>query len=192
MALKIDKEACVGCGGCAATCPVGVLLKQEEQDYQQQQVPRIHTIQVKLVQQMPEKAGESVDGPAARRGRWRRFPVRRLLSLCLLLWLRRWGRRPVIFLLLGDAGVCSIVIANVTVIHLSSLPSRQKFLSQVEQAGQLQRPFDLLLSVRLQIGPQSVEKLPGVGVVLAAKLLDERQELRQYRRVHTAGQAGKG
>ena len=49
----------------------------------------------------------------------------------------------------------------------------------MEQAGQLQRPLDLLLAVRFQIGPQGVEKLPGVGVVLADKFLDERQELRQ-------------
>ena len=39
----------------------------------------------------------------------------------------------------------------------------------MEQAGQLQRPFDLLLAVRLQVGPQGIEKLPGIGVVLAAE-----------------------
>ena len=60
---------------------VGVLLEQEEQDHQQQQVSRIHAVQMKLVQQVPEKAGKAVDGPATLRGRRRRFPVRRLLPL---------------------------------------------------------------------------------------------------------------
>mgnify|MGYP000019565102 CR=1 FL=1 len=27
MALKIDKDSCVGCGTCAATCPLALLLK---------------------------------------------------------------------------------------------------------------------------------------------------------------------
>ena len=74
-----------------------------------------------------------------------------LLPLCLLwllLWLRR-GRRGFPAFLLGDAGVCAIIVADITVIHPSSLPSRQEFLSQVEQAGQLQRPLDLLLPLRL-------------------------------------------
>ena len=73
-----------------------------------------------------------------------------LLVVGLLTWRLLWLRRGRCFLtlLLWDAGVCAIVIADITVIHPSSLPSRQKFLSQVKQAGQLQRPFNLFLPLR--------------------------------------------
>ena len=39
---------------------IRALPEEEEEDGQQQQVPGIHTAQVKLVQQMPEQAAEAV------------------------------------------------------------------------------------------------------------------------------------
>ena len=101
--------------------------------------------------------------------------------MCLLLvrflprpWLLLRPRRgSVLVFLLGDAGVCAIVVADITVIHPSSLPSRQEFLSQVEQAGQLERPFNLFLPLRSEIRAQSLKQLPGIAVILTPQLLDQ-------------------
>ena len=50
---------------------IRALPEEEEEDGQQQQVPGIHTAQVKLVQQMPEQAAEAVRPILAGGGRIR-------------------------------------------------------------------------------------------------------------------------
>ena len=93
-------------------------------------------------------------------------------------------------LLLRDTGVGALVVADVAVIHVSPLPSSQKFPAQVEQARQLESPFHLLLPLRLEIGPQCVQQLPGVGVPCSSQLLDQGQEPQEQLRIQPTGQGG--
>ena len=93
-------------------------------------------------------------------------------------------------LLLRDTGVGALVVADVAVIHVSPLPSSQKFPAQVEQARQLESPLHLLLPLRLEIGPQCVQQLPGVGVPCSSQLLDQGQEPQEQLRIQPTGQGG--
>ena len=43
---------------------IRVLPEEEEQQPQQQQIPGVHMVQMELVQDMLEKAGQAVGGPA--------------------------------------------------------------------------------------------------------------------------------
>ena len=60
----------------------------------------------------------------------------------------------------------------------------------MDDAGQLERPLDLLLTVLAQIGAQGAQQLSGAAVVAAAQLLDHRDQTGQHLRVQSAGERG--
>ena len=94
--------------------------------------------------------------------------------------------------LLRHPGIGAVVVADIAVIHPSSLPSGQELLSQVEQPGQLEGPLHLILLFLFQIGPQGIEQRAGVAVPLTAQLLNQGQEPGEELGVHSPGQGGEG
>ncbi len=142
---------------------IGILPEEEKKKDQDQQVSGVHVVQVQQVQNMPEKAGEAV-GKGAAPAAGRRVLSRGSAAFRRGLGWRSAGFRPLrprrrrgLMSLPGggrgilrrDAGIGTVVAADIAVVHPSSLPSGQKSAPQVEQPGQLQGALHLFLPLGL-------------------------------------------